>query len=460
LKALFNLLPVGVSITDKNRNILDVNLALEKILGISRSDLLKKKYGTRKYIRSDGTEMPAEEFPSVRALEEEGSIQSSDMGIIKEDGSPIWTDVSAVSLPFSDGQVVIVTRDITESKKAEEKIQSLANIVESSNDAIVTESLEGIITSWNRGAEQVYGYSAEEILGKEISILEPANLKGEMRQLIEKIKQGKKTQNYETLRLRKNGTITNVSVTLSPIFNAFGELVSISAIARDITERIKAQRALEKIDKLRIKEIHHRIKNNLQVISSLLDLQAEKFEDETVKKAFGDSQDRVVSMSLIHEELYKGEGTDTLNFSAYIQKLAENLFQTYSLNSKNISLIMDLEENAFLDMDTAVPLGIMVNELVSNSLKYAFTENQEGEIRIQLCRKEKNDEMHNVLFSLTVSDNGKGIPEDLELENSESLGLRLVVILVDQLNGQIELKQELGTEFKITFNVAEKKDSP
>ena len=117
-----------------------------------------------------------------------------------------------------------IVQDITERKKAEEKIQILANAVESSNDAIVTESLEGIITSWNKGAEQVYGYSAEEILGKNVSILEPDNLKGEIKQLIEKIKQGEKIQHYETLRLKKDGTIINVSITLSPVFDASGKL--------------------------------------------------------------------------------------------------------------------------------------------------------------------------------------------------------------------------------------------
>ncbi len=173
LKALFNLLPVGVSITDKERNILDANLALGRILGISRSDLLKGRHGTRKYLRSNGTEMSAEEFPSVRALKEKGSIQSSEIGIIREDGSTIWTDVSATALPFSDGQVVITTRDITENKKAEEKLQTLANVVESSDDAIITKSLDGIITSWNKGAERIYGYFAEEVLGRSESTFEP-----------------------------------------------------------------------------------------------------------------------------------------------------------------------------------------------------------------------------------------------------------------------------------------------
>jgi len=352
-------------------------------------------------------------------------------------------------------------QDITERKKAEEKIKTLADAVESSDDAIITESLDGTIISWNKGAEQIYGYSAEEILEKNASILEPDNLKGEIKQLIEKIKQREKIQRYRTLRLKKDGTIINISITLSPVFDASGELVAFSAVARDITERIKAEEAMAKIEDARKKEIHHRIKNNLQVISSLLDLQAEKFSHKKIAptpeilEAFRESQNRVISMSLIHEELYKGEGDDALDFSAYLRKLAENLFQTYSLSSKNICLYMNLEETAFFNMDIAVPLGIIVNELVSNSLKHAFTEDEEGEVRIQLLREEKNNEMHKSLFSLTISDNGKGIPENMKLESLESLGLQLVSTLVNQLDGGIELKRMQGTEFRITFKIME-----
>ena len=210
--------------------------------------------------------------------------------------------------------------------------------MESSNDAIVTLSFEGIVISWNKGAEQIYGYSAEEILGKNVSIIEPDNLKGEIKSFCEKIKHGEQIQHYEAIRLKKDGTLVNISAALSPVFSTAGELVAVLAISRDITERIETEKTLAKIDKLRIKEIHHRIKNNLQVITSLLDLQAEKFQDKEVLEAFKESQSRVISMALIHEELYKGEGTDTLNFSAYLQKLAETLFHTYSLRSKNISL--------------------------------------------------------------------------------------------------------------------------
>ncbi len=267
-----------------------------------------------------------------------------------------------------------------ERKKAEDKIQSLANIVESSNDAIGTISLTGIITSWNKGAEQVYGYSAAEVIGKTVSILAPPHLDEETKKLGEMVKKGEIVHQYETLRLRKDGKVIYVSMNLSPVFDVYGKLIAISFIVRDITERKEAEESLANIEIARKKEIHHRIKNNLQVISSLLDLQAEKFnnreeiKDSEVLEAFRESQDRVISMALIHEELYKGGGIDTLDFSSYIEELAENLFLTYRLGNTDISLNMDLEENIFFDMDTAVPLGMIVNELVSNSLKHAFIE--------------------------------------------------------------------------------------
>ncbi|HWQ48085.1 MAG TPA: PocR ligand-binding domain-containing protein [Methanosarcina sp.] len=360
-------------------------------------------------------------------------------------------------------------QDITDRKKVEEKIRIFADAVESSNDAIITASLDGNIISWNKMADHIYGYSAEEILGKNVSILEPDNLKGEIKKLIEKVKQGEEIQHYKTLRLKKDCTTVNVSITLSPVYDTSGKLKAISAIARDITEQINAERLLAKAEDARKKEIHHRIKNNLQVISSLLDLQAEKFrsrecEDSEVLNAFRESQDRVMSIALIHKELHEGKGNDKLNFSAYLERLVENLFQTYRVGNVNMSLSIELEKNIFFDMDIAVPLGIIINELVSNSLKYAFLGRDNGKIKIKLCRegsaeqtnKEQvsTEESHNSTdFILAVSDNGTGIPEEFNLEDSSSLGLQLVEVLVDQLGGEIELKKDSGTEFVIRFTV-------
>jgi two-component sensor histidine kinase len=191
----------------------------------------------------------------------------------------------------------------------------------------------------------------------------------------------------------RNSGEPDVSITLSPVFDLHGKLTAISFISRDITKRIETEKALAEIEIARKKEIHHRIKNNLQVISSLLDLQADKFNNrECIKysevlEAFRESQDRVISMALIHEELYKGGGFDKLNFSPYIEELAENLFHTYRFGNIDISLKLNLEENVFFDMDVAVPLGMIINEIVSNSFKHAFQGRKQGEIQIKLHRK-------------------------------------------------------------------------
>lgn len=236
----------------------------------------------------------------------------------------------------------------------------------------------------------------------------------------------------------------------------------------DVTEKKANEEALAKIETARKQEIHHRIKNNLQVISSLLDLQADTFSEREcilkseVLEAFRESQDRVISMALIHEELYKGGGTDKLDFSLYIQELADNLFLTYRLRSTDINLIMDLEENIFFGMDTAVPLGIIINELVSNSLKHAFPDKDKGEISIEFYIDEYGEYLKSINedckakgFTLTVSDNGVGIPEEIDIEDLGSLGLQLVTSLVDQLDGKLELKRDNGTVFIIRFTVAD-----
>ena len=397
---------------------------------------------------------------------------SIDFRIIRDDGeerSVIMQSELVIDEKNMPVRMKGTVQDITERKMSEERIRNLADLVESSSDAIGTISLESITTSWNKGAEQVYGYSQEEMLGKSISIVAPSHLSEETKKLSKRIKQGESIKNYETVRLRKDGKLIDVSITFSPVYDLHGRMTAISFISRDITKRIETEKALAEAEIARKKEIHHRIKNNLQVISSLLDLQAEKFKNREylqcseVLEAFKESQERVISMALIHEELYKGGGFEELNFSKYIEQLAANLSHTYRLGNTNICLKLNLEENIFFDMDVAVPLGIIINELVSNSFKHAFKNRNDGEIQIKLHREEnreypesKNEDTKITCFILSISDNGVGIPENLDVEELESLGLQLVTSLVDQLDGQLEIKRCNGTEFTFKFKVIEK----
>jgi len=371
--------------------------------------------------------------------------------------------------PFPEEKcITLYGFDISDQKKLEEKlreseekylsfIQNFTGIAFQRDKDFNLEFVKGSI-------EEITGYSEEELTCKKLwkELIEKEDLPLFLKTEIEVKNSPSPYCGKLSYRIRcKDGTIKWVHEVCQKISGINGKPDSYQSTITDVTERIKAKEALVKFENARKKEIHHRIKNNLQVISSLLDLQAEKFRYKKIAptlevlEAFRESQNRVISMSLIHEELYKGEGTDILDFSTYLQKLAENLFQTYSLESKNIHLLTDMEKNTFLNMDIAVPLGIIVNELVSNSLKHAFPNDKEGEILIRLCREEKNSETHEFLFSLTISDNGKGIPENIALGSVESLGMQLVSILVDQLDGKIELMKTQGTKFKITFNSVE-----
>ncbi|MGL5059021.1 MAG: PAS domain-containing sensor histidine kinase [Microcoleus sp.] len=222
----------------------------------------------------------------------------------------------------------------------------------------------------------------------------------------------------------------------------------IQSVVRDITDRkrdedrIKASLAEKEV---LLKEIHHRVKNNLQVISSLLKLQSRYIQDSRIIEMLKESQNRVRSMALVHEQLYQSEDLSKIDFAGYIQNLAHNLFQAYDIDAKGI-VLQNCIAPYFLNIDTAVPCGLIINELVTNSLKYAFVEQRQGIIKIDFSVKDDR------ACVLIVSDDGIGFPKDLDYRNARTLGLRLVVSLVRQIRGKIHLLETEGTAFEITFS--------
>ena len=247
-----------------------------------------------------------------------------------------------------------------------------------------------------------------------------------------------------------------------PVTEEDGKIIGVLEMFRDITEKTK-------VEQLRKKEINHRIKNNLQIVSSLLDLQAEKFSDRKVIEAFKESESRILSMSLIHQELYESGKLDSLDFSSYLRKLITDLLKSYDTENGKIRVNLDVS-SVFLGVDTAVSLGILINELFTNSFKYAFPAGAGGEINISLAREKSAEETNenkapgkisseslakireeNENYKLIFEDNGRGFPEGFDFRNSETLGLQLVNALVDQIDGSLDLEKGKGTKFIIKF---------
>ncbi len=225
-----------------------------------------------------------------------------------------------------------------------------------------------------------------------------------------------------------------------------GHLVRLH-VATDITERRKAEEqlrtSLEEKEVL-LKEIHHRVKNNLQIVSSLFYLQSEYTEDRRSLDILKESQNRVRSMAMIHEQLYQSKDIARVDFAKYIQNLASNLFSSYGIHQNVIALKINVD-NIFFGVDTAIPCGLIINELVSNSLSHAFPSEKKGEIYIEVSSGKEDR------ITLIVRDNGIGFPQDCNFLDMDSLGLRLVNTLSTQLDGEVELDRSQGTTFTITF---------
>jgi PAS domain S-box-containing protein len=343
-----------------------------------------------------------------------------------------------------------LTKKIIEHKKAEKRIliekAYLDQFFESAQEGIVLVDKKGHVMRVNSEFTRMFGYSPDEISGRNIDeIVVP---KGEMDKGISITKNVAKGKNFaaETVRQHKDGTLIDVSVLASPII-VNGEIVASYAIYRDVTERKKSERklrsSLEEKEVL-LREIHHRVKNNMQIVTSLLRLQARQMRSKKNKEILQVSLNRIATMALIHESLYKSKDLARINFSDYIKRLTTHIFSFHTPSVSGINLKINVGET-YLDINRAIPCGLIINELVSNSIKHAFPDGKKGEISIGL-EVDKTGR-----FVLKISDNGIGFSEKLDFDNTATLGIQLVRDLVEQIDGEIKLDRKGGTTYRITF---------
>jgi PAS domain S-box-containing protein len=349
-----------------------------------------------------------------------------------------------------DGRVLgvgVVVIDVTEHRRADEVRAQLAAIVASSDDAIIGKTLEGVITSWNAGAQRLYGYTAEEVDGQSIALLVPPERSDELPAILARLRKGERMQHVETVRMRKDGQRLDVSLCISPIKDANGRLIGAATIARDITERKQVEAYLKaslQEKEVLLKEIHHRVKNNLQVVSSLLGLQAHMLEDPHLRTPFEDSQARIQTMALIHEQLYHSSNLAQIDFAEYLRDLATSVVRSSRVGQGRLSLELSAEA-VYFPIETAIPCGLLLHELLSNCVKHAFPGSRGGTVGITLCRHPQGP------YVLTVRDNGVGLPPGLDVRTTASLGLRLVYLLAAQLQGSLTFESREGTTVTLSL---------
>lgn len=433
--------------TDIDNRINEFNIAAEKTFGFKRSEVLGKHI---EMLFAD-----REEHKQVMDLLEKEGTFAGEIVNKRSDQSLFISYLSASVLKDENGEIIGamgVSRDITAIKKAEEELR----LSEERHRAIYDQAYIGIARIGkvgrfllvNQRLCDMLGYTSDELYKKAFfELTHPEEVENSLKNwdalLSGEIKNFTSEQRYT----HKNGTYVVANLTVSMVRDASGNPNYYVAVFEDITDRkeqeLKLQRSLKEKEVL-LKEVHHRVKNNMQVISSILNLQSSYIKDPEAIDMLRESQDRIKSMSFIHESLYQSKDLSHVNFTEYVRNLVNNLFRTYGVNIAGLKLTYDLDEVA-LNIDTAIPCGLVINELISNALKYAFKGRDKGELRVILKR------LSDKKLKLVVADDGVGFPDDIDYRDTESLGLQLVVTLVGQIRGEVHLDNKKGTKFTIEF---------
>ena len=451
-KDMAELLPSAIVEMDADLKLTFINHAGFEVFGYSQQDLESGLNGIE-LLHPDDREEAAHRLVDYH---DEKRVSPTEYNILKKDGTVVPVLFKAISIKKGDeisGYMSSIT-DISRLKQTETELRDSEKkhreILEGLNDAAYRMSLpEGQYEYMSKSAEDVFGYNSEEWLNHRMLIKEIIHPDWE-KFLNDKwvdLLNGIVPKTYEYKIIDPEGCEKWILQSNTGIYDGQNNIIAIEGLCRDITKQKEAEdqiKASLKEKETLLHEIHHRVKNNMTVISSLLSLQAGKVDNDQAKAALKDSQNRVQSMSAIHETLYQSDNFSAVDMQTYLSNLAGAVAQNYSTGSR-VNLKIEAE-NILIGAKQASPVGLIVNELVTNTFKYAFPDNQEGEIKISLL---KNDDQ----IELTYKDNGIGIPEGFDLQKADSLGLKLVKMLTEnQLDGSIDMESNNGTKFTIKFN--------
>jgi PAS domain S-box-containing protein len=454
--------PTGMIMVDASGKIMLVNGQIEKLFGYSRHELIDQAVEMLVPERFRAAH-PATRNGFFSAPHARPMGSGRDLYGLRKDGREVPIEIGLNPLQTPEGTFVLSSVvDITERKRATEQFR-LA--IEAAPNGMIMVDQEGHIVLVNAHVEALFGYAREELIGHSVDMLVPDRIRAHHPQLRHGFADAPRARPMGAGRdlrgLRKDGEEIPIEIALNPLQTSEGEFVLCSVA--DITERIHAQTEREALAERRAKivemsatlkeretllqEIHHRVKNNLQVVSSLINIQLSRTEDENSRNSLGECASRVQAIALIHAMLYQTQDYLHIPFSEYAHRLAANVFSAAGATSGTDRITLELEiDDVELHVDKAVPCGLILNELITNALKHGFPDGRSGVVRVQL-RVAAVDRL-----SLVVSDNGVGMPADLDLRAVKSVGMQLVRSLAKQLRSQLDYEHGEWTCFKLEFS--------
>jgi PAS domain S-box-containing protein len=391
----------------------------------------------------------------LQACEQQGQPIHFEHRSIAPTGQDVWLAATVSKMAISAGgrsRFSCIIEDVTERKRIEQALQSsearYRAIVQDQTELICRFQADGTLTFVNDAYCQYFGQQPQALIGTTFVPQIPPADQALVRQNLASLSLDQPTIGHQHQVILPNGAIRWHQWINRALFNDAGQITAVQAVGRDITDQKQAEANLEQSlqDKeVLLKEIHHRVKNNLQVISSLLSLQSRTLRNPDVTVQLQESQNRIRAMALVHEKLYTSTNFSQIKLYEYAKDLVKTLFRAYGQKAAHITPRLEIAPHLFLDINQAVPCGLILAELISNALKYAFTENKTGEILIQATEIDPDDLM------LTIQDNGSGLPADINLVQPETLGLQLVRDLTDQLHGIVDIRRKCGTQVILRF---------